>query len=47
MSKMTVEEFENKVQKLRLLKEEGMLSPEEFYKIKMKLMEELKYENQY
>lgn len=43
MSKMTVEEFENKVQKLRLLKEEGMLSPEEFIAIKMKLMEELEY----
>lgn len=43
MSKMTVEEFENKVQKLRLLKEEGMLSPEEFVAIKAKLMEELKY----
>lgn len=43
MSKMTVEEFNAKVQKLRILKEEGMLSPEEFVAIKMKLMEELQY----
>lgn len=40
-NKMTVEEFDIKVKKLKLLKEEGMLSPEEFVAIKMKLMKEL------
>lgn len=41
--KMTVEEFDVKVQKLKILRDEGMLSPEEFFTIKNKLMEELEY----
>jgi len=39
---MTVEEFHIKVQKLKLLKEQGMLKPEEYTQIKNKLIQELR-----
>ena len=42
-NKMTVEQFNRKVQKLKILLDEKMLTEEEFLLIKNKLMEDLKY----
>lgn len=42
-NKMTVEQFNRKVQKLKILLDEKMLTKEEFLLIKNKLMEDLKY----
>ena len=42
-NKMTVEQFNKKVQKLKILLDEKMLTTEEFLLIKNKLMEDLKY----
>ena len=40
--KMTVDEFNIKTQKLKILKENNMITQEEFDQIKNKLIEELK-----
>ena len=41
--KMTVEEFDLKAQKLKILKKQGMITQDEFEEIKKKLIEELNF----
>lgn len=41
--KMTVEEFDLKAQKLKILKKQGMITQDEFEEMKKKLIEELNF----